>query len=300
MWCIFLHSHSHYLPARSFFRWSSYCQRLSGSPLLRDRDLNQITFPAQFFAIRRRSNFRSIVSLRRSGVRQGWSNQLLSAIKSLDYPADKLDVIIAVEADCHDTRAAITARKHRIPVTVIPVSPGEPRAKPKALSVALPLARGEYTVIYDAEDRPEPNQLRVAVQAFRSGGGDLACVQARLHMDSNTSWHARYFTAEYAGHFDFFLPRLAAFGLPLPLGGSSNHFRTQTLRAVGGWDPYNVTEDADLGMRLARFGYRCGVINSTTHEEAPAKIHRWLGQRSRWFKGWMRLSSSHFFLVSEA
>jgi len=215
-------------------------------------------------------------------------DQVLSAIEALDYPADKLDVIIAVEADCHATRAAITGRKHRIPVTVIPVSPGEPRTKPKALSVALPFARGVYTVIYDAEDRPEPRQLRVALRAFRSAGNDLACVQARLHMDSNTSWHARYFTAEYAGHFDFFLPRLAAFDLPLPLGGSSNHFRTKTLREVGGWDPYNVTEDADLGMRLARFGYRCGVIDSTTYEEAPANIRRWLAQRSRWFKGWMQ------------
>jgi glycosyltransferase XagB len=215
-------------------------------------------------------------------------DQLLSAIEALDYPVDKLDVIIAVEADCHDTRAAITARKHRIPITVLPVSPGEPRTKPKALSVALPLARGAFTVIYDAEDRPEPNQLRCAVQAFRSAGNDLACVQARLCMDTKSSWHARYFIAEYAGHFDFFLPRLAVSGLPLPLGGSSNHFRTKTLHEVGGWDPYNVTEDADLGMRLARFGYRCGVIDSTTYEGAPENIRRWLGQRSRWFKGWMQ------------
>ncbi len=217
-------------------------------------------------------------------------DQLLSAIERLDYPPDKLDVILAVEADCHDTRASITARNHRIPVTVIPVPPGEPRTKPKALSVALPLARGTYTVIYDAEDRPDPDQLRCAVGAFRAAGNELACVQARLCIDTTTSWHARYFTAEYAAHFDFFLPRLAASRLPLPLGGSSNHFRTRTLRDVGGWDPYNVTEDADLGMRLARFGYRCGVINSTTYEEAPANIGRWLGQRSRWFKGWMRLS----------
>jgi cellulose synthase/poly-beta-1,6-N-acetylglucosamine synthase-like glycosyltransferase len=215
-------------------------------------------------------------------------DQLLSAIEGLDYPADKLDVIIAVEADCHDTRMAITVRRHRIPITVVPVPPSEPRTKPKALSVALPLARGQYTVIYDAEDRPEPNQLRRAVQAFHTAGNDLACVQARLCMDTTTSWHARFFIAEYAGQFDFFLPRLAAFDLPLPLGGSSNHFRTKTLRDVGGWDPYNVTEDADLGMRLARFGYRCSVIESTTYEEAPANIRRWLGQRSRWFKGWMQ------------
>jgi len=215
-------------------------------------------------------------------------DQLLSAIEALDYPAAKLDVIIAVEADCHDTRAAITDRKHRVPITVIPVPPSQPRTKPKALSVALPLARGTYTVIYDAEDRPESNQLRCAVQAFRAAGNELACVQARLCMDTATSWHARYFKAEYAGHFDFFLPRLAASDLPLPLGGSSNHFLTKTLRDVGGWDPYNVTEDADLGMRLARFGYQCSVIDSTTYEETPANLRRWVAQRSRWFKGWMQ------------
>ena len=122
-------------------------------------------------------------------------------------------------------------------------------------------------------------------------------MQAPLCIDTDTTWLARYFTAEYAGHFDVFLPKLAEFGLPLPLGGSSNHFRTAALREAGGWDPYNVTEDADLGMRLARLGYRCGVIESTTFEEAPATTRRWLGQRSRWLKGWMRLVKILFLSV---
>jgi hypothetical protein len=215
-------------------------------------------------------------------------DQLLSAIERLDYPTEKLDVIVAVEADDHGTRAAITARKHHMPIVVVPVAPAALRTKPKALNVALPFARGAFTVIYDAEDRPERNQLRLALQAFRSAGNDLACVQARLCTDTKMTWLSRYFSAEYAGHFDIFLPRLAALGLPLPLGGSSNHFRTATLREVGGWDPHNVTEDADLGMRLARFGYRSGVIDSTTYEEAPTRIGAWLGQRTRWFKGWMQ------------
>src|SRR5260221_10451432 len=208
-----------------------------------------------------------------------------------NYPTDKLDVILAIEADDHETRNAITARRHRIPITVIPIPPTKPGTKPKALDVALPLARGMFTVIYDAEDRPERNQLRVALNAFRSAGNDLACVQARLCMDTDTSWLARYFTAEYAGHFDIFLPRLAALGLPIPLGGSSNHFRTETLREVGGWDPYNVTEDADLGMRLARFGYRCAVMHSPNYQAAPTPVLRWANQRSRWFQGWMRPST---------
>src|SRR6476660_1509486 len=223
-------------------------------------------------------------------------DQLLSAIERLNYPREKIDVIIAVEAKDHATRAAITARKHRIPIMVVPVPAIGPATKPKALNVALSFARGDFTVIYDAEDRPERNQLRAALKAFRSGGGDLGCVQARLCIDTRTSWLARYFTAEYAGHFDVVLPKLAALGLPLPLGGSSNHFRTGVLRRVGAWDSYNVTEDADLGMRLARFGYRSGVVASSTYEEAPADIGRWLGQRTRWFKGWMHLSRNYFFI----
>jgi cellulose synthase/poly-beta-1,6-N-acetylglucosamine synthase-like glycosyltransferase len=201
----------------------------------------------------------------------------------------KLDVIIAVEADDRATREAIAAHKHRFPVTVIPVAAAEPRTKPKALNFALPFARGTFTVIYDAEDRPQPDQLRQAVQAFCAGDEHLACVQARLCIDNTAdSWLTRIFTAEYAGQFDVFMPGITTWGLPIPLGGSSNHFRTATLRQIHAWDPYNVTEDADLGMRLARLGYRSGMIDSTTYEEAPARFGPWLRQRTRWFKGWMQ------------
>jgi cellulose synthase/poly-beta-1,6-N-acetylglucosamine synthase-like glycosyltransferase len=214
---------------------------------------------------------------------------LLRAIEKLDYPPEKLDIIVAVEADDRATRDALAARKNRVPITVIPVAAAGPRTKPKALNFALPFARGTFTVIYDAEDRPQPDQLRQALQAFRSGSDKLACVQAPLCIDNTAdSWLTRIFTAEYAGQFDVFLPGLAVLGLPLPLGGSSNHFRTATLRKVHAWDPYNVTEDADLGMRLARFGYRSAMIGSTTYEEAPAHFGPWLRQRTRWFKGWMQ------------
>ncbi len=219
---------------------------------------------------------------------------LLAAIERLDYPPEKLDVIIAAEADDRDTCAALAAIRTKFPITVIPVPPQGPRTKPKALNVALPFARGAYTVIYDAEDRPEPDQLRHALQAFLAGPVNLACVQARLCIDNTAdSWLAGYYTAEYAGQFDVFLPGLASLGLPLPLGGSSNHFHTETLRKVGAWDPFNVTEDADLGMRLARLGYRTGMIRSTTYEEAPARSAAWLRQRTRWFKGWMQTWMVH-------
>ncbi|WP_210209495.1 glycosyltransferase [Undibacter mobilis] len=214
---------------------------------------------------------------------------LLAAIGRFDYPPEKLDVIIAIEADDKETRAALLATATKFPITVVAVPPRGPRTKPKALNVALPFARGAYTVVYDAEDRPDPDQLRNALQAFVSGPADLACVQARLCIDnSEDSWLSAYYTAEYAGQFDVFMPGLAALGLPLPLGGSSNHFHTETLRKIGAWDPFNVTEDADLGMRLARFGYRTGMIASTTYEEAPNRCLPWLRQRTRWFKGWMQ------------
>jgi glycosyltransferase XagB len=191
----------------------------------------------------------------------------LQAIERLDYSREKLDVILAVEADDGDTQVAIAARTSRMPITIVAVPAAGPRTKPKALNVALPFARGSFTVIYDAEDRPEPDQLRHALEAFRTGGEKLACVQARLCIDNtDDSWLTRMFTAEYAGQFDVFLGGLAALHLPLPLGGSSNHFRTAILRGIGAWDAYNVTEDADLDMRLASLDYRAGLIASTTYE----------------------------------
>jgi cellulose synthase/poly-beta-1,6-N-acetylglucosamine synthase-like glycosyltransferase len=219
---------------------------------------------------------------------------LLHAIAALDYPREKLDVILAVEAADKDTRAAIAARTTTLPVTVIPVPAGTPQTKPRALNAALPFAQGAFTCVFDAEDRPDAHQLRCALDAFARGGERVTCVQARLTIDNtDDGWLSAFFTAEYAGHFDVFLDGMSALRLPIPLGGSSNHFRTGVLREVGGWDAYNVTEDADLGLRLARLGYRTRMIDSSTHEEAPARLAAWLKQRTRWFKGWMQTWAVH-------
>jgi cellulose synthase/poly-beta-1,6-N-acetylglucosamine synthase-like glycosyltransferase len=220
---------------------------------------------------------------------------LMQAIDAFDYPREKLQVILALEPNDLATRAAI-ARLGPMPhVQVLIVSSAGPQTKPKALNCALPFARGSFTAVFDAEDRPDPGQLRAALDAFRSHDTDVACAQASLCIDNNNkdSWLSRMFAAEYAGQFDVFLPGLAAMRMPLPLGGSSNHFRTAVLREVGGWDAWNVTEDADLGFRLARFGYRSVTFDSTTSEEAPIRFRAWLGQRSRWMKGWMQTWSVH-------
>jgi cellulose synthase/poly-beta-1,6-N-acetylglucosamine synthase-like glycosyltransferase len=219
---------------------------------------------------------------------------LVAAMRGLEYPIEKLDIKLVIEPDDHGTRLAIARLELGPPFEMIVAPAYGPRTKPKALNAALPFVRGKFVAVFDAEDRPEPDQLRLALEAFVASDRRLACVQARLTIDNTAdSWLTRLFTAEYAGLFDVFLPGLAAWRLPLPLGGSSNHFRTDVLREVGAWDPHNVTEDADLGMRLARFGYRTAMIASTTYEEAPSRLQPWLAQRTRWFKGWMQTFLVH-------
>ncbi len=201
---------------------------------------------------------------------------------------------LVLEADDQETRRALVGLDLGPPFEIITAPPVGPRTKRKALNVALPLARGKFTVVYDAEDVPEPDQLRRALDVFAAADARLACLQASLTIDNTAdSWLARMFTAAYAGQFDAFLPGLAALHLPLSLGASSNHFRTAVLRRVGGWDPYNVTEDADLGNRLGRFGYRSASLSSATYEEAPARFLPWLRQRTRWYKGWMQTLLVH-------
>jgi glycosyltransferase XagB len=215
--------------------------------------------------------------------------KLTAAIRALDYPPEKLDVKFVLEADDRDTSRALSHLDLGAPFEIITAPKIGPRTKPKALNVALPFVRGTYTVVYDAEDVPEPDQLRRAAAAFMTAEQSIACVQASLTIDNAAdNWLSRMFTADYAGQFDAFLPGLAALRLPFPLGGSSNHFRTAVLRKVGGWDAFNVTEDADLGIRLYRLGYRSAVLSSATYEEAPARFVPWLKQRTRWYKGWMQ------------
>ena len=174
------------------------------------------------------------------------------------------------------------------------VPPGLPRTKPRALNAALPLARGQHLVVYDAEDVPDPRQLRMAATVFAGSPVLTACLQGRLVIDNaKDSWLTRFFALEYGALFDVLGPALAAWKLPMPLGGTSTHFRTDVLRAVHGWDAWNVTEDFDLGIRLARAGYQVGDLPSDTIEEAPAALRAWLRQRTRWMKGFLQTSLTH-------
>jgi len=214
---------------------------------------------------------------------------LIAALRRLDYAADKLDVKFIVEADDGATLSALLAEALLPGFEVVLVPTASPRTKPKALNYALAKARGDFVAVYDAEDAPHPSQLRAALDAFAAGGERLGAVQAPLLIDNaDSSWLASQFAAEYAIQFRGILPLLAHLGAPFPLGGASNHFRRAALEAAGGWDPFNVTEDADLAYRLARHGWRLGVIAPPTWEEAPARFGPWLKQRSRWIKGHMQ------------
>jgi len=220
--------------------------------------------------------------------------RLAQALRDLDYPLGKLDIKIVLEAgDLATIEAARTLGLEGV-FEIIIVPRSEPQTKPKACNFALRFARGEYLVVYDAEDRPEPDQLRKVVATFRRSPPNTACLQCRLnYYNANENWLTRMFTLDYALWFDQVLPGLERLGMPIPLGGTSNHFRIDVLRQVHAWDPFNVAEDADLGIRIAQKGYRVGVVNSTTFEEASCRLGQWLRQRSRWIKGYMQTLLVH-------
>lgn len=217
---------------------------------------------------------------------------LIASILRTDYPHDRLEILILLEDDDDETEDGL--KENHPSVRIIRVPSGGPKTKPNALNVGLLEASGTVIGIYDAEDRPEPDQLRKVAQAFEGGGTELACVQARLnYYNRNDSIITRLFCLEYALQFDWFLRGLDLLKLPLPLGGTSNFVTKDALLAVGGWDAHNVTEDADLGFRLYTAGFKSATIDSTTFEEATDTPRQWVHQRSRWLKGYLQTYLVH-------
>lgn len=223
--------------------------------------------------------------------------QLVSRLAAIDYPADRLQGMLLIEAHDRATLAAAGAIVRPAWLDIVVVPPGRPLTKPRALNHGLGLATGTLLTVYDAEDHPDPGQLREAASRFAASADHrLACLQAPLRIGGSLPGHdflQRQFAIEYASLFEVTLPGLAKLGMPFPLGGTSNHFRTDVLREVGAWDPFNVTEDADLGFRLWRKGWHLGVMTSPTHEVPPTALEDWLPQRTRWLKGYMQTWGVH-------
>ncbi|GAC1651843.1 MAG: hypothetical protein NVS4B12_22940 [Ktedonobacteraceae bacterium] len=220
--------------------------------------------------------------------------QFVRAIQALDYPEDKLQVLFLTEENDDETRAALYNMYLPASFTILTVPKGSPQTKPRACNFGLLQAKGQFVVIFDGEDKPEPYQLKKAVLTFANHGPEVACVQAKLnYYNANQNLLTRWFTAEYSTWFDIILPGLQRIGFSLPLGGTSNHFRTEVLHALGGWDAFNVTEDCDLGLRISQYNLKTAVLDSTTYEEATSRYKVWLFQRSRWIKGYLQTYLVH-------
>ena len=248
--------------------------RVEPAPMLADADL-------PFYAV--------LVPLYREA---GMVPRLVERLDRLDYPRSKLEIRLLIEPDDVETQLACLSASLGSHYELLVVPRGDYPTKPRALNVALPLVRGTLVTVFDAEDDPEPQQLRQAAARFRHASPDLACVQASLFIENaGKNLLTRLFSLEYAALFDLFNHGVAGSRLPMALGGTSNHFRTAALRQVGGWDAWNVAEDADLGLRLARFGFRTETVCATTSEEAPMELGNWFRQRRRWTKGWMQTAA---------
>ncbi|MGI5841169.1 MAG: glycosyltransferase [Patescibacteria group bacterium] len=219
---------------------------------------------------------------------------LLNSISKIDWPKDKLDVILLLEKD--DKETVQTAYELDLPpyIRILIVPESQPKTKPKACNYGLNHAKGDFLVIYDAEDSPDPLQLKKVYLAFKQVSSDVKCIQAKLnYYNSNQNLLTRLFTAEYSLWFDVILTGLQTVNTVIPLGGTSNHFRTKDLLELEGWDPFNVTEDADLGIRLFKRGAKTAIVDSVTFEEANSNPKNWLRQRSRWVKGYIQTYLVH-------
>jgi cellulose synthase/poly-beta-1,6-N-acetylglucosamine synthase-like glycosyltransferase len=220
--------------------------------------------------------------------------KLVENLAQMDYPERLLEILILVEEDDEETLDALRSSHPPEQFKLVVIPPAEPRTKPKALNFGLTLAQGDIVAIYDAEDTPDVLQLRRAAVALGRYGPEVACVQAKLsYRNATQNIITKWFTVEYSMWFSFFLPGLVTLNAPIPLGGTSNHFRRSALRTLGGWDPYNVTEDCDLGIRMFREHYQIKVLESTTLEEANSDFVNWVKQRSRWYKGYLQTFLIH-------
>ncbi len=220
--------------------------------------------------------------------------QFLSGIEKLQWPKNKLDVILLLEED--DVASVAVFEKMDLPeyLNIVIVPHSLPKTKPKACNYGLAFAKGHYTVIFDAEDIPDPIQLKKAYLGFKRSKRNVVCLQAKLsYYNINQNLLTRFFTIEYSLWFGMTLSGLQSLNTTIPLGGTSNHFRTMDLKKLFAWDPFNVTEDADLGIRLFKLGYQTAMLDSVTLEEGNSDIRNWIRQRSRWIKGYMQTYLVH-------
>jgi len=226
----------------------------------------------------------------------GIAPRLIERLKKLDYPKSKLQVLLAIEPDDQETLEAFDGIVLPKNFQIVPVTLGKHRTKPHACNCALQYATGELVTIYDAEDAPEPDQLRKAVNLFAASGGKVVCLQAKLNFYNHSeNLLTRFFALEYGAWFQYYIKGITLSGFSTPLGGTSNHFKIDALKSLGGWEASSVTEDVELGMKIADAGYDVKHLDSTTWEESPVELSQWIKQRTRWQMGYLLTWASYAF-----
>ena len=216
------------------------------------------------------------------------AHALIARLTQLTYPKCLLDVILVLEEEDDLTRQTLAQIDLPSWIRAVVVPDGRPRTKPRAMNYALYFCEGDIIGIFDAEDAPDPDQITRVARHFQQSPPDVVCLQGILdYYNPRQNWLARCFTMEYAAWFRVLLPGMARLGFAIPLGGTTLYFKRHALEALGGWDAHNVTEDADLGFRLARHGFRTEMVATVTDEEANCRPWAWVKQRSRWLKGYM-------------
>lgn len=222
------------------------------------------------------------------------AERLVERLGRLSYPRELLDICLVTEDNDATTHRALAATRLPRWLRVVTVPEGTLRTKPRALNYALDFARGSIIGVYDAEDAPDPDQIHRVVSRFHQRGAEVACLQGVLdYYNARSNWMARCFTIEYASWYRVILPGIERLGFAIPLGGTTLFFRRAALEKIGRWDAHNVTEDADLGIRLARHGYRAELVDTVTREEANCRPWPWVKQRSRWIKGYAMTWAVH-------
>lgn len=216
------------------------------------------------------------------------AHALITRLSRLTYPKCLLDVVLVLEENDDMTRKTLAEIDLPPWMRAVVVPDGQPRTKPRAMNYALDFCEGDIIGIFDAEDAPDPDQITMIARRFQQVPPDVVCLQGILdYYNPRQNWLARCFTIEYAAWFRLILPGMSKLGLAIPLGGTTLYFRRNVLEELGGWDAHNVTEDADLGFRLARHGYKTEMVGTVTGEEANCRAWPWVKQRSRWLKGYM-------------
>lgn len=220
--------------------------------------------------------------------------KLVWNLNSLDYPIEKIDAKLLIESDDDMTYNAVRDMKFPTNFEPIIIPYAQPKTKPKACNYGLYFSKGKYLTIYDAEDIPDSDQLKQTYKLFNKLPEDYIAIQCALnYFNKSENFLTKMFTLEYSYWFDYMLPGLDSLRIPIPLGGTSNHFKFDKLMELGGWDGFNVTEDADLGLRCYAKDYKITVLDSTTYEEANNEFFNWIRQRSRWIKGYMQTYLVH-------